>query len=839
MKSNSQTQNNFYWLYLIGIFLILALPLLSIAPWFHPAAWGKSIVFRIIFSILIFLFIWEILFYRKNRLKVFWQKIRQGPALPFWLLITLFGIFALATIFSLNPSFSFWGSPYRAGGFLTFGLCIIFAIFLFLIVKKKDWQKLLDFTLLIGGITAVLGIFQKFGLFSNYLLPYKNQVISTIGGPMFFALYEILLILLALTFGIIIKGKKKIFYFSIFILILLGILLAASRSVFLGLAVGFPFFIFFYPHTKRGQGTEGAKNNEVSPRYGVRASPLKNISDKKYTKKIIWVKILAGVFLVLGILGVFWLKTQPQTIQSLKENKVFGTTFERSWSIIGESSIPQYIIRSRGNGWKILTEGIKDRPLLGYGPENLAIAFDKYYDPALLGITSGSGAAGKWWDRGHNFVFDITISAGIPALIIYLSLFGVLLWKLQKIKHNQRQSTIINRNQNSIIAHGLQATFVGYLVANFFNFDVFSTYLVLFLLIGYSFHLISSNTAEQTPDTVLENTERSNNRPELNPWKRIFISVLCLVLIWFIWSYNIKPLQINKEVNQLVFLRENAKNLANEDPVSVKKAYPNLLRKADSLLNSGTFIENYLRLQYIDTLSLGTEIMPNEKLALSQKAVEVLEKCVELRPNYTRTWLYLAVFSNRILESDPNLTPEQKEKLNQKINSWLEKAQQLSPKRPDIFMAWTKNCLINKDYQKAEEKADQCLEAVPEHGDCLWAKVLALAGLDKIEEASIYMEKAAENGYKTEAKSALHQLVKVYSNLAKDTEEIKYYEILVGLYQKLIKLDYNNFQYHASLAYAYSVVGEYDKAREEAMIVLELSPESRPNVEEFLKSLLQ
>ncbi len=811
MKDNPQVQNNFCWFYLVGIFLILTLPLLSIPPWFHPAAWGKSIIFRIIFSILIFLLIRETLG-RRDQIAAFWQKIRRGPvALPFWLLVALFGIFALATIFSLNPSFSFLGSPYRGGGFLTFGLCIIFAIFLFLIVKKKDWQKLLDFTLLIGAIAAVLAIFQKFGLFSSYLVAYKGQVISTMGGPMFFALYEILLIFLALTFGVIAKGKKKIFYFSIFILIFAGILLAASRSVFFGLAIGFPFFIFFYP--------------------------LKNISDKKHAKKIIRVKILAGILLVLGVLGVFWLQTQPQIVQSLKENKIFGTTFGRTWSIIGESSIPQYIARSRGNGWKVLSEGIKDRPLLGYGPENLAIAFDKYYDPALLGITSATGSAGKWWDRGHNFVFDIVISAGIPALIIYLSLFGALFWRLQGIKRNQRQSTIISENQNPIIAHGLQATFIGYLVANFFNFDVFSTYLILFLIIGYSFHLISSS-AEKAPNSALKNLERPSDSSEIKPWKYIFLFVSGFALIWFIWSYNIKPLQVNKEINETVFLREQVRKLAGEDLALAKKVYPNILQKTDDLLNSGTFIENYLRLQYIDTLTLGTEmIMPNEKTLLSKKAVEILEEAAKLRPNYTRTWLYLAVFSNRILESDPNLTPEQKEELNQKINFWLEKAQQLSPKRPDIFMTWVKNHLINKNYQKAEEKADQCLEAVSEHGDCLWAKVLALASLDKMEEATIYMEKAAENGYKVKAKDALHQLVKVYSNLAKDTEETKYYEVLAGLYQKLIKLDYDNFQYHASLAYAYKMIGEYDKAREEAMIVMELSPESKANVEEFLKSL--
>jgi len=62
MKNNSQTQIKFYWIYLIGIFLILTLPLLSFPPTFHPPAWSKSVIFRIIFSILLFIFISQVLY---------------------------------------------------------------------------------------------------------------------------------------------------------------------------------------------------------------------------------------------------------------------------------------------------------------------------------------------------------------------------------------------------------------------------------------------------------------------------------------------------------------------------------------------------------------------------------------------------------------------------------------------------------------------------------------------------------------------------------------------------------------------------------------------------------
>jgi len=47
---------------------------------------------------------------------------------------------------------------------------------------------------------------------------------------------------------------------------------------------------------------------------------------------------------------------------------------------------------------------------------SISIAFDKYYDPSLFKITSSNNLV--WWDRAHNFIFDIGVTAGIPALMI-------------------------------------------------------------------------------------------------------------------------------------------------------------------------------------------------------------------------------------------------------------------------------------------------------------------------------------------------------------------------------------------------------------------------------------
>jgi len=837
--------NKLYWIYLTGFFLILALPLLSFPPTFHPAAWGKSILFRIIFSVLIFFFIWEILF-KKDKLNLFWQKFRRGPAaLPLWFLIALFVVFSLATIFSLDPHFSFWGSPYRGGGFLTFGLCIIFAIFIFLNLRGKDWQKILDFTLVIGCLIAIIAIFQKLGLFSKYMVSYKGQTVSTMGGPIFFALYLLLLSFLPLSFGLIVKSnKKKIFYLASFLLLIVGIILAATRAVFLGLFVGLLFFIFFYP-IKSGSPSEIVPKAISPGQVGISPkAKLFNWVNPKKKKKILWLKILTVIIIIFSVLGFFWLKTQPQLVRVLEKNIILGSGFERTWSFFENFSV-NGILKSRGSGWKVAFEALKDRPLLGYGPENFSIGFDKFYDPTLPGIIKQPGASSSgWWDRGHSIIFDISVSAGIPALIIYLFLFGTLIWQLQKIKHysnlriesestngeseSANKNTKSTNNSQAIVAHGLEATFIGYLVANFFSFDVFSTYLIFFLLIGYALYLIYySNLLKHYPNLRIESESTNpSDSSTLNPSKYIFITILCFIFIWFIWSANTKPLLINKKINEAVFLKRN-------------NQYGMAIKKMEKIMSQHTFIDNYLRLQYIDLIGLCINTNPKSKLALSYRAVEILEECTKLRPYYTRSWLYLGTYTNRLVESDPNLSSEAKEELTKKAYSYLEKAHQLSPKRPDIFVAWTKNYLISGKYQEAKEKAEECINFAPDNGNCWWTKALILIRLDKSKEASRAIKIASEKRYNIESRKAISQLIDIYANLAKNTEDIKYYQKLADNYQKLIKIEPKNFQFHASLSYVYKALKEYDKAREEAMIVMELSPESKANVEEFLKTLVK
>jgi len=754
-----QLHNKFYWFYLVGFFVILTLPILNLPPWFSPPDWGKTIVFRILLSILIFVFLWQALSK---------EQITIKTSLPFWLLVSLLGIFLLANIFSLDPHFSFWGSPYRSGGFLNFAFYIIFAILVFSIIRQKDWQKIWDFAIFIGILVSIVAIFQQYGLISKIFIPFGARAPSTIGGPIFLAIYLLLLSFLTLSFGLKQAGLKKLFYFLSFLLFfLVAVFITQTRAVIIGYLVGFLFFILFYPVRK------------FSVSLGL--------------------KLTALIILLSGIYGIYFVNTQTELPQFIQKNRFLN-------GVTARLSIKAGLADSRISGWKVALPVLKDRPILGYGPENFAIGFDKFYDPSLPKITKEWGS---WWDRAHNFIFDIGVTAGIPALIIYLALFGVLFFQLQKLKTAEKSVDEYVEKTPKVIYHGIQATFIGYLVANFFSFDTFSTYLISFLLIGYSLHLIYQNNGSPTsiiptrfPSLILK-------------WRGLLLFLLFVLLIWFIWIFNLKPFQINTQINRAVYESEN--NLCQ-----------NALDRMEKILPKHSFLDNYLRLQYVTIIQncAKENIKPSEELA--QKATQILKENIKNRPYYTRNWLLLGSYTNVLIEK--NTRPELAEGLKQEANFYFEKANQLSPKRQEIFTEWIKTDLLTSNYLAAETKAQTCIDLNEKLEECYWLMGLSQAGLKNIEKSDYYLKIAEEKGFNTQSKNSLYGLIGVYI-------DTKNYQGLVETYLKLIEIEPQNPQYHASLATAYRELGNYQMAKKEALKVLELQPEVREEVEKFLETL--
>ena len=754
---NSIFSPHIYKIFLGGILVILALPLLNLSPWFFPPDWGKVMVFRLIMAGLLIVFFFQIFVSQRLSFTYIRHISRNNVILGF--LLSLLILSFLATIFSVDTQQSLWGNPVRAGGFVNFLLYVTFAFLSFLIIRNKDWQRIWDGAFFIGILVSLVALFQWFGIFSNILLTDRITITSTLGGPSPLGVYLLLLLFPALSLAFQERTRiKRLYYIFSVVFFSVGILLTSSQAAYLGLILGIAYFLFFYPQT---------------------------------IKKIRVATVTAALILLSSILFLSLSDYQSSTNPLLQA----ATNWE--------------IDQSRISAWKISLEALKERPLLGYGPENFQVGFDKYYDPALPEINKQPfGAVSDWWDRAHNIFLDVAVATGIPAALVYGALFAALLWSLQQLKKR--------RSELAVTAHGIQAAFLGYLTANFFGFDSFPTYLIAFLLIGYTLHLTLRHTSSL-------NTTNTQGKRSLG--RTATFGLLVVLLLAFVWQFTIQPLTINAKLN-------NAKYTAFQGQCDRS------IEIMEEALQQKSYLDTYLRRSYVTILRQCQQSELQRQYEFIQRQYELLKESAALQPLHTRTWIFLAALSHALLEGQQSglvsLSAKQTEQLKTEHALYIQSIQELSPRREDLFIEQAKMHLLTQKYQEAKETILLFTEANSKISTCRWLLGRAEISLGNVKEGekAIQLALQAKEDPQELTPTALLQLAQAYI-IAKD------YPKVVKQYELLAEIAPDEPQYLALLATSYREAGEYGKARHTALSILELNPSLQSEIDIFLNTLPQ
>ncbi len=757
MKINYQS-SLFYRIYLIGFFVILALPLLNWPIYFSPPNWAKTFAFQIIFSIILFTFLCQALW--SGRLSPARQlyPIRRGNLL-FWLLLALFVANLLATIFSLDFSHSLFGSPYRGGGFINYGFYILFAIISFLVVHKKDWPKLWNVSIIVGVTVCLLAIASWLALFSDFIIRRIDNISSTIGGPNTLGLYLLLLVFPTLSFGVQEKkGIKKLLYFFAFALFCFLILLTISQGAYLGLAAGIAYFFFLYP--------------------------AKNLLPEK-SRKILYIKLALVIIILLAVVGVLFIKSKPEV--PINKNYLFRNL--TTWRVD----------QSRLSAWQVSFEAFLDRPLVGYGLENFSIGFDQHYKP-LLNIQMELGSPASWWDKAHNFALNMLVETGIAGFTSFALFFGLLFWKLSDITTQKPVKEVRTGNDaiNPIIAHGLQAALVAYFANLMFNFENFSSYILVFLIAGYAMSLIIKE----------ESLQSQNRRLLFFRYRKAIASTALLFLVIFIWLFNIKPFNANAEINKAKYLAGN----------KMCEAAIGIMEKE---MKNHSIIDGYLRIQYIEIIKQCVRADPENDAKYAKLAMAVLQENIKIMPLYTRNWLSMSSFNNINVVAEKN-TERRRELINQSMG-YLERAESLSPNRQEIFTERLNLYFYGEDYDSLAKISQECIDESPDFTACYWylglAKIYQSKDKAMLDEGKKYIEKAQEMGYINFSPYPLTQLAFLF--LKKEN-----YNELEWVYERLTQYAIPRPKYFAGLAIVYKKNGEPEKSANalKSILAIQLDP---------------
>ncbi|MBI2453001.1 MAG: O-antigen ligase family protein, partial [Parcubacteria group bacterium] len=469
--------------------LAVTLPLLGSQVLFFPAAWGQALAFRILVSLCLVFALFQI-----GQWPSFLARLRQAKHI----LIPLGSfaiVFLLALVFSEDRYMSFWGLPTRAWGIAHLIPLFLFALFVFLFLRKTDWKWVWGSVFASGLIMALVALSQQQGWFSDALVQYPRPP-GTLGNSIFLGMYLLSLALIAFSFAFANRGVIRLLLIATSVVLAGGMLLSLSRGALFGFGAGLLFFFALFPGKSR------------IPRF--------------FT-----------LFLLLGGISLFlFINAAPNPFP---EFPLASNMWDRFQS---ENLLDQ----ARILGWQSVLRGVAEKPFLGYGPYNSFIPFNAHFNPILTEITGSTG----YWDTAHNEFLDILAGSGALGLLAYLGFLGALLWQLEKAK--------LKNPDQKFLLHAMQTALVGQHVALLFFPNTFATSLMLLLSVGFSLSLLAPSSSQTSSPSTSPSTRLGIFKKKSFSGALALTSLVVLVLLN--WQITLKPLFINRDINKASILAE-------------------------------------------------------------------------------------------------------------------------------------------------------------------------------------------------------------------------------------------------------------------------------------------
>ena len=450
------------WITLASLFLIPLVPLVVVNFYFFPFITGKAFLFRILVEVA--LCGWAVLacLNKEYRPRFSWIGVAVVCFVA-WMFV--------ADFFALNIAKAFWSNFERMEGWvLLIHLLGLFVVTSAVLRAEKKWRA---WFLTMLGVSFVISIYSLLQLGGALAIHQgATRIDATLGNSAYLAIYFLFSIFIA--FWLALTESRAWLKWSLIALAALEVILiffTETRGTILGLIGAVALAAFLLAVT-------GSKS-------------VRNIA-------------IGALALILILAGGFYAMRNSSFVQS-------NHVLQRVASISLADGQTRFTI------WNIAFEGIVERPIVGWGQEGFNYVFNKYYDPSLY-------AQEPWFDRAHNAFIDWLTQGGIPAFLLYLSLFGsalVLLWKSSELSRSERIA--------------LTAALVGYACHNLFVFDNLSSYIYFFAILA----LIDSQVGR--PIKFLEQA------PVLETGDGIAyaLPIATVAAIALIWTINVPGMQVS------------------------------------------------------------------------------------------------------------------------------------------------------------------------------------------------------------------------------------------------------------------------------------------------------
>jgi O-antigen ligase/cytochrome c-type biogenesis protein CcmH/NrfG len=473
------------WIVLGALFAVLFVPLVVADgvhfPYnlFFPYITGKNFVFR---------FLVEVMAGAYLALALVYPMYRPRRSIVLGALALFVAVIGIADVFGVVPFKSLWSNFERMDGWVTLAHVLILAVIASaMITTTKLWRRFLQVSLGVSVYLSLYGLLQLVGwttLGQGGAAGFGARIDATFGNPIYLAVYALFHIFIAaILWAEAWSGKRA------------GTRLPLSLAYGAVIAVNTLALLF--------TGTRGTTIGLIGGALLAAALMLLQSRQSPLVRKI----AIGGIAALLLFAGGVW------AIKDTPYAKTIG--FIDRLSTI---SLQDATVQARFINWSIAWQGIKERPILGWGQENYAIVFDKYYDPRMY-------AQEPWFDRVHNTVFDWLVAGGFLGLLAYLSVFGAAIYAIWRSRFTPVERSLLT---------GLLAA---YFCHNFFVFDNVTSYILFAITLAY---IAERASASLDAPRLLERFKLS---PSLLP----YIALVLAIMVWgAAWWVNGRALAQNR-----------------------------------------------------------------------------------------------------------------------------------------------------------------------------------------------------------------------------------------------------------------------------------------------------
>jgi len=712
---------------------VMLTPVVFYHYFFFPFVTSKMFVFRILIFLALLLF--GIYVYLAKKIKYYIS--------PLWrMYLVLIGVCLLSALFGVSFLKSFWSNIERADGILMMLFLGLYLLLLTVFFKKGvEWRWLFRVSLFSSLIVVGYGFLQYFGLMSA-ISSTGERISSTIGNPAYLGSYALINLFLA----IYLVSKDSNLYWRIFDII----------------SISLNFFILFLTQTRGAVVGLGA---------GLFVFLVLNLFRLKNRK----VKATSLILLILIILS-------SSLLFAFKDSKIIqaNSTLRRVASI----SLDSYTVKTRLLAWEASFTAFKDRPVLGWGPENYGYAFSKYFPPEIY-VDSGSRI---WFDKAHSVLFEYLVTGGILGVLAYFGLLAMVLYYLFKSK----RLAIFSANV-------FISLIVGYTVANLFVFDTLSTYILFMAVLGF------------TANIALP-TGKRQREINFNSYKLVVLSLVAVLFGYFMYVTNVQAIKTNKDLLfASVLSREN----------EVKQAYNYYIKAVES---SHNFTRPEITRELAVFVRNQAKSLPDYEAApMFDRAILEMKKTIEIdgeeiRHYYNLSQLYLNSYRYDISRLD-------------KLIALEPVMVRLAPTRAHTYYQLGEAYVLEKDYENALRNFNKAVDLNPKVIDA-YVNVYAVAllsGNKELEQDTRQKMEQIESGF-FEQEQVLLRYLPMFKQAGRD-------DLLLEALEKLISMRPEKIEYISSLAIYYAEKGENKQAEEVIRRLKGINEQLDLQVEDFINKL--